>query len=92
MVTAVDILEIFSEAAARFGDVRRTVRAEGLTVYRVHKPQTPEVRKSCARRVREHYARRVRERLLRGERPRPGGHAPTVWLRVARELGIDLGL
>lgn len=42
----------------------------------------------------EHVALRwdrvVREKLLRGERPSHRGPKPTRWLRIAKELGIDL--
>lgn len=91
MFSSSEVVELFEETQEQYDSViRRSVR-EGMLVFRI-KEQTPEVRKSCARRVREHMERRIKQRILRGERPRKGGRPPTMWMKVAKEMGVDLGL
>ena len=74
----------------RFGF--RSAGAAGFRIFNTLK--TPERKKRMAKHARDVYLEDIRRRILAGERPKatPGkrGRPPTIWFKVAAEMGIDL--
>jgi hypothetical protein len=98
------VRDIFQEAQSRYpfaGVAEMIVRVDGRdpTGHVLETRHAPTFRSPYRKRQARAYEARVnledrKARLLAGERPKLGGVGapPTLWLRAAKELGIDLGI